>query len=139
MDLGFRGGRIVLIFGWVGQKVAILVWSSENVLILGMARVRSGDFMYRSGFVSNPVDKTLICGDFLFNPKKTHSPQYPCPGGARRRPQALITWARTLNSMNHRPRAIPHRHSTWVHAYDLHAYGIPVQMIPGLWNEIIGD
>jgi len=63
-----RGGRIVLIFGWAGQKVAILVWSSENVLILGMARVRSGDFMYRSGFVSNPVDKTLICGDFLFNP-----------------------------------------------------------------------
>ena len=68
MDLGFTGGRIVLIFGWVGQKVAILVWCSENVLILGMARVRSGDFMYRSGFVSNPVDKTLICGDFLFNP-----------------------------------------------------------------------
>ena len=69
MDLGFTGGRIVLIFGWVGQKVAILVWCPENVLILGMARVRSGDFMYRSGFVSNPVDKTLICGDFLFNPK----------------------------------------------------------------------
>ena len=68
MDLGFTGGRIVLIFGWVGQKVAILVWCPENVLILGMARVRSGDFMYRSGFVSNPVDKTLICGDFLFNP-----------------------------------------------------------------------
>ena len=52
----------------LGQKVAILVWCPENVLILGMARVRSGDFMYRSGFVSNPVDKTLICGDFLFNP-----------------------------------------------------------------------
>ena len=68
MDLGFRGGRIVLIFGWVGQKVAILVWCSENVLILGMARVGSRDFMYRSGFVSNPVDKTLICIDFLFNP-----------------------------------------------------------------------
>ena len=32
---------------------------SENVLILGMARVRSGDLMYRSGFVSNPVNKTL--------------------------------------------------------------------------------
>ena len=63
-----QGGRIVLIFGWVGQKVAILVWCSENVLILGMARVRSGDFMYDSGFVSNPVDKTLICSDFLFNP-----------------------------------------------------------------------
>ena len=58
-----------MIFGWVGQKVAILVWSSENVLIVGMARVRSGDFMCRSGFVSNPVDKTLICVDFLFSPK----------------------------------------------------------------------
>ena len=32
--------------------------------------------------------------------------------------------------MNHRPRAIPHRHSTWVHAYDLHAYGIPVPLHP---------
>ena len=73
MDLGFRGGRIVLIFGWVGQKVAILVWSSENVLILGMARVRSGDFMCRSGFVSNPVDKTLICVDFLFSPIMIHT------------------------------------------------------------------
>ncbi len=41
---------------------------SENVLILGMARVRSGDLMFRSGFVSNPVNKTLICGDFLLNP-----------------------------------------------------------------------
>jgi len=64
------GGRIVLIFGRAGQKVAILVWCSENVLILGMARVRSGDFMYDSGFVSNPVNKTLICSDFLFNPCK---------------------------------------------------------------------
>ena len=76
MDLGFTGGRIVLIFGWVGQKVAILVWCSENVLILGMARVRSGDFMYRSGFVSNPVDKTLICGDFLFNPFKKNGARH---------------------------------------------------------------
>ena len=65
---GSWGGRIVLIFGWAGQKVAILVWCSENVLILGMARVRSGDFMYDSGFVSNPVNKTLICSDFLLNP-----------------------------------------------------------------------
>ena len=70
---GSWGGRIVLIFGRAGQKVAILVWCSENVLILGMARVRSGDFMYRSGFVSNPVDKTLICGDFLFNPFRFNS------------------------------------------------------------------
>ena len=69
MDLGFRGGRIVSNPVDKTLKVAILVWCSENVLILGMARVRSGDFMYRSGFVSNPVDKTLICIDFLFNPK----------------------------------------------------------------------
>ena len=39
---------------------------------------------------------------------------------------------------NHRPRAIPHRHSTWVHECEIQVYGIPVQMIPGLWNEIIG-
>ena len=40
----------------------------EKVLILGMRGVRSRDFVYRPGFVSNPVNRTLICGDFLFNP-----------------------------------------------------------------------
>eukprot|EP01043_Picozoa_sp_COSAG02_P058688 COSAG02_NODE_7347_length_3053_cov_4.215978_1_plen_121_part_00 len=51
----------------------------------------------------------------------------------------FLSVAKVPRFQNHRPRAIPHRHSTWVHEYDLHAYGIPVQMIPGLWNEIIGD
>ena len=39
---------------------------SEKVLILGMRGVRSRDFVYRPGFVSDPVNRTLICGDFLF-------------------------------------------------------------------------
>ena len=51
----------------------------------------------------------------------------------------FLSVAKVPRFQNHRPRAIPHRHSSWVHEYDLHAYGIPVQMIPGLWNEIIGD
>ncbi len=50
----------------------------------------------------------------------------------------FLSVAKVPGFQNHRPRAIPHRHSTWVHVYDLHAYGIPVQMIPGLWNEITG-
>ena len=41
---------------------------SEKVLILGMRGVRSGDFVCRPGFVSNPGRRTLICSDFLFNP-----------------------------------------------------------------------
>ena len=70
------GGRIVSNPVDKTLKVAILVWCSENVLILGMARVRSGDFMYDCGFVSNPVDKTLICSDFLFNPYSNHTALY---------------------------------------------------------------
>ena len=42
---------------------------SEKVPILGMRGVRSRDFVYRPGFVSDPVNRTLICGDFLFNPR----------------------------------------------------------------------
>jgi hypothetical protein len=59
--------------------------------------------------------------------------------GATRAHTGFLSVAKVPGFQNHRPRAIPHRHSTWVHVYDLHAYGIPVQMIPGLWNEIIGD
>ena len=41
---------------------------SENVLVLGIWGVRSGDYVFRPGFVSNPGRRTLICTDFLFNP-----------------------------------------------------------------------
>ena len=51
-----------------------------------------------------------------------------------------LSVGKVLGFQNHRPRAIPHRHSSWVlvHECEIQVYGIPVQMIPGLWNEIIG-
>ena len=44
--------------------------------------------------------------------------------------------------LNHRPRAFPHRHSTWVHVYEIQVYGIPVQLYnqnSESMNEIIGE
>ena len=42
-------------------------------------------------------------------------------------------FVRSRDSESPGPRAIHHRHSAWVHGYveyEMHAYGIPVQMIP---------
>ena len=61
---------------------------------------------------------------------------YPGAGAAVH--TGFLSVAKVPGFQNHRPRAIPHRHSTWVHEYEIQLYGIPVQMIPGLWNEIIG-
>jgi hypothetical protein len=58
---------------------------------------------------------------------------------ARHAHSKLLRACKVPGFQNHRPRAIPHRHSSWVHEYEIQVYGIPVQMIPGLWNEIIGD